>query len=190
RRRRPRRQRRLGELDAATPAETAAAAGRAGRGDGSSAQRRLGELDAATSLRRSGGWASWTRRRRPAADAAPAEAKEERRLEEENAKLKKLVAQFAMEVDSLKAALGKKSFSGRFRVECLAQARFPILARARVEIELWRVDDNTERPHSALDDRTPTAFGELVRRKVPASPGAAAAFVRGRRATWCSRSCS
>lgn len=36
------------------------------------------------------------------------EAKEKRRLEEENAKLKKLVAQFAMEVDSLKAALGKK----------------------------------------------------------------------------------
>jgi putative transposase len=36
------------------------------------------------------------------------EAKEKRRLEEENAKLKKLVAQFAMEVDSLKAALGKR----------------------------------------------------------------------------------
>lgn len=36
------------------------------------------------------------------------EAKEKRRLEEENAKLKKLVAQFAMEIDSLKAALGKK----------------------------------------------------------------------------------
>ena len=36
------------------------------------------------------------------------EAKEKRRLEEENAKLKKLVAQFAMEVDSLKVALGKK----------------------------------------------------------------------------------
>ncbi len=36
------------------------------------------------------------------------DAKEKRRLEEENAKLKKLVAQFAMEVDSLKSALGKK----------------------------------------------------------------------------------
>lgn len=36
------------------------------------------------------------------------EAKEKRRLEDENAKLKRLVAQFAMEVDSLKAALGKK----------------------------------------------------------------------------------
>lgn len=36
------------------------------------------------------------------------EAKEKRRLEEENTKLKKLVAQFAMEIDSLKVALGKK----------------------------------------------------------------------------------
>jgi putative transposase len=36
------------------------------------------------------------------------EAKEKRRLEEENARLKKLVAQFAMEIDSLKAALGKR----------------------------------------------------------------------------------
>ena len=36
------------------------------------------------------------------------EAKEKRRLQDENAKLKKLVAQFALEVDSLKVALGKK----------------------------------------------------------------------------------
>lgn len=37
-----------------------------------------------------------------------AEAKEKRRLEDENARLKKLVAQFAMEIDSLKVVLGKK----------------------------------------------------------------------------------
>lgn len=36
------------------------------------------------------------------------EAKEKRRLEEENARLKRLVAQFVMEIDSLKFALGKK----------------------------------------------------------------------------------
>jgi len=36
------------------------------------------------------------------------EAKEKRRLEDENARLKKLVAQFALEVDTLKLALGKK----------------------------------------------------------------------------------
>jgi putative transposase len=72
-----------------------------------------------------------------------------------------------------------ESFNGRFRDECLAQARFPTLARARAEIELWRIDYNCERPHSSLDYRTPKAFGDLVRSKAPASPGAAAAIVEG-----------
>ncbi len=36
------------------------------------------------------------------------DVQEKRRLEDENAKLKKLVAQFALEIDSLKVALGKK----------------------------------------------------------------------------------
>jgi putative transposase len=36
------------------------------------------------------------------------EVHDKRRLEDENAKLKKLVAQFALENDSLKVALGKK----------------------------------------------------------------------------------
>ena len=72
-----------------------------------------------------------------------------------------------------------ESFNGHFRDECLAQARFPTLARARAEIELWRVDYNTERPHSALDYRTPKAFGDLVRSNVPPSAGAAAAPADG-----------
>lgn len=72
-----------------------------------------------------------------------------------------------------------ESFNGRFRDECLSQARFPTLARARAEIELWRVDYNTERPHSALDYQTPKTFGDRVRRDLPASPGAAAAIVEG-----------
>ena len=36
------------------------------------------------------------------------EAQEKRRLEDENTRLRRLVAQFALEVDSLKVALGKK----------------------------------------------------------------------------------
>lgn len=36
------------------------------------------------------------------------EAREKRRLEDENTKLKKLVAQFALENETLKLALGKK----------------------------------------------------------------------------------
>ena len=56
-----------------------------------------------------------------------------------------------------------ESFNGRFRDECLAQAHFPTLARARVEIEMWRVDYNRVRPHSSLDYRTPAAFGASAR---------------------------
>jgi len=68
-----------------------------------------------------------------------------------------------------------ESFNGRFRDECLAQAHFPTLARARAEIEIWRVDYNCERPHSALDYTTPKAFGDLARSNVPPSAVAAAA---------------
>ena len=64
-----------------------------------------------------------------------------------------------------------ESFNGRFRDECLSQAHFPTLARARVEIELWRIDYNTVRPHSALDYRTPAAFGELARAHASEAPG-------------------
>jgi putative transposase len=56
-----------------------------------------------------------------------------------------------------------ESFNGRFRDECLAQSHFPTLARARTEIELWRVDYNTRRPHSALGYQTPAEFGEAAR---------------------------
>ena len=68
-----------------------------------------------------------------------------------------------------------ESFNGRFRDECLSQHHFPTLARARAEIEIWRAHYNCERPHSALDARTPKEFAALVRRKVPPSAGAAAA---------------
>ena len=51
-----------------------------------------------------------------------------------------------------------ESFNGRFRDECLSQSWFATLPRARVEIEMWRVDYNTVRPHSSLDGRTPEEF--------------------------------
>ena len=56
-----------------------------------------------------------------------------------------------------------ESFNGRFRDECLSQSHFPTLARARVEIELWRRDYNENRPHSALSNRTPAEFGRIAR---------------------------
>ena len=70
-----------------------------------------------------------------------------------------------------------ESFNGRFRDECLSEDRFPTLARARLEIERWRVDYNTQRPHSALGYVTPKMFADQARQKVPPSAGAAAALV-------------
>jgi len=71
-----------------------------------------------------------------------------------------------------------ESFNGRLRDECLSQAHFPTLARARAELELWRVDYNTVRPHSALAYATPAAFAVLAPRHGPPSAGAAAALAK------------
>jgi putative transposase len=72
-----------------------------------------------------------------------------------------------------------ESFNGHFRDECLAQAPWPTLDRARVEAELWRVDYNCVRPHSSLRYETPKAFADRVRCQAPPSAGAAAASVAG-----------
>jgi putative transposase len=64
-----------------------------------------------------------------------------------------------------------ESFNGHFRDECLAQDRFPTLSRARVEIEQWRVDYNTGRPHSSLGYETPKSFGDSHRKKHETSAG-------------------
>lgn len=72
-----------------------------------------------------------------------------------------------------------ESFNGRFRDECLAQAHFPTLARARAEIELWRVDYNEKRPHSALGYETPRAFGEAARARMLLQPALLPGALRG-----------
>ena len=51
-----------------------------------------------------------------------------------------------------------ESFNGRFRDECLNEHLFSSLAAARRIIEAWRVDYNTERPHTSLDGLTPAVF--------------------------------
>ena len=51
-----------------------------------------------------------------------------------------------------------ESFNGRFRDECLNEHLFSSLAAARRIIEAWKVDYNTERPHTSLDGLTPAAF--------------------------------
>lgn len=51
-----------------------------------------------------------------------------------------------------------ESFNGRLRDEFLNETLFGSLNRARIELEEWRQDYNTERPHSALGNLTPAAY--------------------------------
>ena len=51
-----------------------------------------------------------------------------------------------------------ESFNGKFRDECLNEHWFLSLAHARRVIETWRIEYNTERPHSSLGNRTPEEF--------------------------------
>ena len=51
-----------------------------------------------------------------------------------------------------------ESFNGRFRDECLNEHWFLTMAHARRVIELWRMEYNTERPHSSLGDVPPERY--------------------------------
>ena len=51
-----------------------------------------------------------------------------------------------------------ESFHGKFRDECLNMETFANLAEARVVIEAWRREYNSERPHSSLGYLTPLEF--------------------------------
>ena len=55
-----------------------------------------------------------------------------------------------------------ESCNGRFRDECLNEHWFTSLADARRVIEGWRQDYNQVRPHSALGNRTPSAFAQEI----------------------------
>jgi putative transposase len=51
-----------------------------------------------------------------------------------------------------------ESFNGKFRDECLNEHWFLDLHQAREIIAEWRQDYNEQRPHSALDYKTPAEF--------------------------------
>lgn len=51
-----------------------------------------------------------------------------------------------------------ESFHDKFRDECLNREVFGSLLEARIVIESWRVEYNTERPHSSLGNKTPEEF--------------------------------
>jgi putative transposase len=59
-----------------------------------------------------------------------------------------------------------ESFNGRFRDECLNEHWFLTMAHARRVIEHWRIEYNTERPHSSLDDLTPEEFAATGNREL------------------------
>lgn len=50
-----------------------------------------------------------------------------------------------------------EAFNGRIRAECLDQHWFTSLEDAQKTIEAWRLEYNTERPHTALNNQTPAA---------------------------------
>jgi len=54
-----------------------------------------------------------------------------------------------------------ESFNGKFRDECLNEHWFLDIAEAQHEIELWRTDYNTERPHSSLQYKTPAEVRKM-----------------------------
>jgi transposase InsO family protein len=97
----------------------------------------------------------------------PSELRRLRQLEEENTRLKKLVARWAYErqVELAFSRPGKptdnafiEAFNGRLRQECLNQHWFLSLADARSKIEAWRQGYNETRPHGALGWATPAEF--------------------------------
>jgi putative transposase len=53
-----------------------------------------------------------------------------------------------------------ESFNGKLRDECLNENYFLNLAHARIVIEAWRIEYNSERPHSSLNDLTPEEYTE------------------------------
>lgn len=53
-----------------------------------------------------------------------------------------------------------ESFNGRLRDELLAVEEFGTLLEAQVVIEEWRVEYNTERPHSSLGWLSPAAYAK------------------------------
>jgi len=55
-----------------------------------------------------------------------------------------------------------ESFNGKFRDECLNEHWFISLAHARSVIEAWRIEYNTERPHSSLANLTPEEFANQL----------------------------
>ena len=62
-----------------------------------------------------------------------------------------------------------ESFNGTFREECLNENWFVSLYDAQRTIEAWRIDYETERPHSRLGDLTPREFALALTSATPST---------------------
>ena len=51
-----------------------------------------------------------------------------------------------------------ESFNGRLRAELLNETLFTSLAHARVVLQTWRTDYNTQRPHSRIGCLMPAEY--------------------------------
>ena len=68
-----------------------------------------------------------------------------------------------------------ESFHDKFRDECLNREIFGSLLEAKVLVEQWRIDYNTNRPHSSLRYQTPQEVADRWQTTLRASPCAASA---------------
>ncbi len=59
-----------------------------------------------------------------------------------------------------------ESFNGKFRDECLNEHWFVTMDHARRLIERWRIEYNTERPHSSLGNLTPDEYARGLAERV------------------------
>lgn len=59
-----------------------------------------------------------------------------------------------------------ESFNDKFRSECLNLNWFESIFHAKEVIENWRVEYNTERPNSALKNKTPELFAKLYEERL------------------------
>lgn len=61
-----------------------------------------------------------------------------------------------------------ETFNGSLRDECLNVHWFESLHEAKMTLEAWRRDYNESRPHSSLNDLTPTQYASKIKETVPA----------------------
>lgn len=66
-----------------------------------------------------------------------------------------------------------ESFNGRLRDECLNEHLFTNLGHARRIIETWRIDYNSQRPHTSLNGLTPNEFADQRAKALPPLEGSA-----------------